>query len=105
MCEYALTGADYGNSVAFAIEKWQDGRTVQQEVDDLGIVGSDGARTQQPAPDLGPDAVVISDNSSIAVVWKAGDVQKIYVSTAADPAGIRTTVLNVARQIYAAEQG
>ncbi|MFF7982568.1 hypothetical protein ACFZDK_26150 [Streptomyces sp. NPDC007901] len=82
MCEYSMSGADYGNSVALAIEKWQDGRTVQDEVRDLDIVGSDGNRTQQSVSGLSPDAVVVSDDSDITVMWKAGDVQKMSLPRA-----------------------
>lgn len=105
MCEYSMSGADYGDSVALAVEKWQDGRTVEDEVRDLGMVGSDGASTQQSVSGLSPDAVVVSDDSDITVVWKAGDVQKIHVSTDTDLDGTRDRLLDVARQIYTAEQG
>lgn len=104
MCEYSMSGADYGNSVALAVEKWQDGRTVRDEVQDLDMVGSDGSSTQQSVSGLSPDAVVVSDDSDITVVWKAGDVQKINVSTTSDLNGTRDRLLDAARQIYAAEQ-
>lgn len=100
-CQYALHGEDYGDIVSLAVEKWQDGRTVQDEVKDLAVVGK---ASQQPASGLSPDAVLVSTGSDVAVVWKAGDVHKLYASNSDDPSGTRDRLLEVARQIYAADQ-
>lgn len=100
-CQYALHGDDYGDLVSLAVEKWQDGRTVQDEVKDLAVVGK---AAQQPASGLSPDAVLVSMGSDYAVVWKAGDVHKLYASNSDDPNGTRDRLLDVARQIYTAEQ-
>lgn len=100
-CQYALHGEDFGTIVSLAIEKWQDGRTVQDEVKDLAVVGK---AAQQPASGLSPDAVLVSMGSDYAVVWNAGDVHKLYASNSDDPSGTRDRLLDVARQIYTAER-
>lgn len=105
-CGYNLHGADYGDGVTLAIEKWQDDSvTVQTEVH--GITNDTNA--VRPASGLSPDAVVILDSSTppggtIAVVWKAGEVQKLVVFASGDLDGVRDRALAAAQQIYQAEQ-
>lgn len=119
-CEYSTPGAFYAidDGVIFADEQDQPGLTVAQEVDSLGLAtsGSSAADTE-PASGLSPDAVTVTstdsgigaDGSSIplytvAVVWQAGDVQKIVVTTTKDPDGTQSRLLDAARSIYAQEK-
>lgn len=119
-CEYSTPGAVYAidDDVSFSDEQNLPERTVAQEVADLGMV-TDASMTSstQSVSGLSPDAVIFiskdvgqrQDGSSVplytvAAVWKAGDVQKIVVSTTTDLDGTRTRLLNAVRKIYAIER-
>lgn len=105
MCSYPADGSTgLGDTLSLAVEKWQDGLTIQDEVDNLGIQGPNGQDNPQPLtdPDLGPGAVDVWDDGSVAVVWKDGDVHKLVVTgvKAGREPDARALVIDVAHKIY-----
>jgi hypothetical protein len=109
MCTYSVDGSTLGDSVTLAVEKWQPGHTVQDELDDLGIHGENGQENPQslavPDVHLGPDAVAVWDDSSVAVIWKAGDVNKLVVTGSSRVPDSKALLTYAAEQVYKAEQG
>ncbi|GAA1979005.1 hypothetical protein [Catenulispora subtropica] len=105
-CGYSLHGDDYGDGVTLAIDKWVGADvTVQTEVSEI----TRHPNAVQPVAGLSPDAVVILDTSNtpdatIAVVWKAGEVQKLVVFASGDLDGVRARAVTAAQQIYQAER-
>lgn len=106
MCSYTVDGGSLGDTLSLAVEKWQDGRTVLDELADLGITGPNGQDNPQSLADqdLGPDAVDVWDDSSVAVVWKDGDVRKLVVSGTARVPDSKALLIDAAQQIHAAER-
>jgi hypothetical protein len=106
MCGYTVDGGSLGDTLSLAVEKWQDGRTVQDELADLGITGPNGQDNPQSLADqgLGPDAVDVWDDSSVAVVWKDGDVHKLVVSGTTREPDSKALLIDVAQKIHTAEQ-
>ena len=108
MCSYTVPdGADgLGDTVSLAVEKWQDGLTVQDELDNLGIQGPNGQDNPQSLADttLGADAVDVWDEDSVAVVWKAGDVHKLVVTGAKRVPDTKALLIDVAEKIKAGKR-
>jgi hypothetical protein len=107
MCSYTVDGANgLGDTLSLAVEKWQDGLTVQGELDGIGIQGPNGAENPQSLADstLGADAVDVWDDDSVAVVWKAGDVHKLVVTGAKRVPDTKALLIDVAEKITAGKR-